>query len=81
MGKCPPARVSFHKVKEARLVRKNCLDGSIQKCKTRLIAWVLYKKKNDILAQEPSAETLLLLAELILTRRLLFIQRQLLRTN
>ena len=39
------------------------------------------QKKNDILAQEPSAETLLLLAELVLTRRLLFIQRQLLRTN
>ena len=41
----------------------------------------LQKKKNDILAQEPSSETLLLLAELVLTRRLLFIQRQLLRTN
>ena len=39
------------------------------------------QKKNDILAQEPSSETLLLLAELVLTRRLLFIQRQLLRTN
>ena len=39
------------------------------------------QKKNYILAQEPSSETLLLLAELVLTRRLLFIQRQLLRTN
>ena len=33
------------------------------------------QKKIDILAQEPSSETLLLLAELVLTRRLLFIQR------